>query len=275
MNKSYIKKQIEYYLNEDDLYKNQQYLESLPKDEVDCSLKIKDDVLLSGIPFFESVFELLSGNDHLNLSEFEGTQMKAGDEINFKLPFHIALSGERIALNLLQHATSISTFTKKYVDIASTSKIKILDTRKTTPGLRTLEKYATNIGGAFNHRLSQMDAFMIKDNHKNHFGGLKGALNFFKELKSFYTPIIVEIHDLNELHLANEFKVQHLMLDNFKPEEIKEAIGYKQNFQTYEVSGGITLETLNNYLIDGVDAISVGAITYNASHVDISLKYGK
>jgi nicotinate-nucleotide pyrophosphorylase (carboxylating) len=275
MENKWIEKQIETYFLEDEIFKNQVYLNQLPKSEVSCSLKIKDDILVAGMPFFTSTFNYLLGHNGLNLSEFEGNKLNKGDEINFKLPFNIALSGERIALNLLQHCSSIATFTSKFVKKLEGSNIKLLDTRKTTPGLRTIEKYATNIGGAFNHRLSQMDAFMIKDNHKAHFGGLDKAIEFFKNLNSFYTPLIVEIHDLEELKIANEYKVNHLMLDNFTPDEVRNAIALKSESQTYEVSGGITLETIEDYKIEGIDAISVGKITYDAPHVDISLKYGK
>ena len=116
---------------------------------------------------------------------------------------------------------------------------------------------------------------MIKDNHKSYFGGLKGALEFFENMHCFYKPIIVEIHDLDELKEAADLNVRHVMLDNFTPDHIKEAVKIKKDGQTFEVSGGIRLETLKNYLIEGVDAISVGALTYDAPHVDISLKYKK
>lgn len=275
MENKWIEKQIETYFLEDEIFKNQIYLSQLPKSDVSCSLKIKDDIVVAGMPFFTSSFNYLLGDNALSLMEFEGNKLKKGDEINFKLPFNVALSGERIALNLLQHCSSIATYTAKFVQKLEGTNIRLLDTRKTTPGLRTIEKYATNIGGAYNHRLSQMDTFMIKDNHKTHFGGLDKAIEFFRGMKSFYAPLIVEIHDLNELKIANEYGVNHLMLDNFSPSEVMEAIGYKKDGQTYEVSGGINLETITNYKIEGVDAISVGKITYDAPHVDISLKYGK
>lgn len=202
-------------------------------------------------------------------------KVRKGEELSFGLPFNIVLTGERIALNLLQRASAIATYTNMYAEKAKSKNIKILDTRKTTPGHRALEKYAVFTGGGYNHRFGQADCFMIKDNHKSFFGGLKGALDFFEQMHCFYKPIIVEIHDLDELAEAAALNVRHVMLDNFTPSQIREAVKTKKDGQTFEVSGGIRLETLDEYLIDGVDAISVGALTYDAPHVDISLKYQK
>src|SRR5690606_13502452 len=107
------------------------------------------------------------------------------------------------------------------------------------------------------------------------FGGLEGAYNFFKKMNSFYQPLVCEIHSLDEIEVAKKLNIKHLMLDNFSPSDISKAISLKESFMTYEVSGGINLQTLESYLIEGVDAISVGSITYNAPSVDLSLKYYK
>jgi len=159
------------------------------------------------------------------------------------------------------------------VKIAHESGIKILDTRKTTPGLRFLEKYAVRVGGGFNHRMGQTDTWMIKDNHKSFFGGLKGALEFFGKMGSFYNSVVVEIHNTSELEEAISHGVKHVMLDNFTPEQVSEAISLKRDSMTFEVSGGINLDNIKNYLISGVDGISIGKITYDAPSVDISLKF--
>ncbi len=265
------------FFQEDDLQRNFVYLQSLPKDIVQCELKFKDDLVVAGLPFFFETFNYLMTTElsYQEYLKFEGMVVKKMDNFNikFQLPFNIVLTAERLALNLLQQASSIATTTSQFATKANLKGIKILDTRKTTPGLRFLEKYAVVQGGGHNHRYGQVDTWMIKDNHKSFFGGLAEALAFFKNQKSFYNPIVVEIHNLAELNEALELKIQHVMLDNFKPETIKEAVKLKQNNMTYEVSGGINLENLDDYLIEGVDAISVGAITYNAKHVDISLKY--
>lgn len=262
------------FLEEDDLFTNFGYISSLPDDRVRCSLKLKDDLVVAGLPFFFGTFSFLGAG--LNLKEllaYEGKFVSKGDTLEFDLPFGVALTGERVALNLLQMASSIATHTKKFVDKAYGSSVKILDTRKTTPGHRALEKYAVLKGGGFNHRFGQTDCFMIKDNHKTFFGGLAQALSFFKSQNSFYRPIVVEIHDLEELKQAQELGVTHLMLDNFSPDQVREAVKLKKPHQTYEISGGIRLENLEDYLLEGVDAISSGSLTYDAPHVDISLKY--
>ncbi len=263
------------YFKEDDFFTNFKYISSLPQDEVNCVLNIKQDMMLAGLPFFTETFRYLGECQFGDLEESEGKFFEKGAKFKFKLPFSVALTGERIALNLLQKASAIATYTKQFVDMASGSDIKILDTRKTTPGHRAIEKYAVNIGGGHNHRFGQMDCWMIKDNHKSFFGGLKQAVDYFKGLKTFYTPLIVEIHDMEELKEAIELGVRHVMLDNFEPQAIKSAVELKPEGTTYEVSGGINLENLENYLVSGVDAISSGSLTYNAPHVDISLKYGK
>ena len=261
------------FFAEDDLQGNAFYLNQLPTDTVECILKIKSDVRLSGLPYFVGAFNFLGASlDYNEFKKYEGVSFKKGEVITFKLPFAIALSGERVALNLLQQATRISTFTEKFVKKTEGSTTKILDTRKTTPGLRPLEKYAVRIGGAYNHRFSQADAWMIKDNHKTFFGGLLPAWNYFQSMQTFYQNIIVEIHSLEELKTAFDIGVEHVMLDNFSIDDLKKAIEMKKPGVTYEVSGGVNLETLDTFLLKGIDAISIGALTHSAPHIDLSMK---
>jgi nicotinate-nucleotide pyrophosphorylase (carboxylating) len=270
------KEHFELFYKEDDLAKNFSYLCSLPDKSVQCSLKIKDDLILSGLPFLFESFNFLMKEkiNYKSFLEYEGKSFTKteGFEINFELPFNIALTGERIALNLVQRSSSISTFTNEFVEKAK--GITILDTRKTTPGLRFLEKYAVKIGGGSNHRYSQIDSWMVKDNHKKIFGGVVEAVAFFRKQNVFYSNMIVEIHDLEELEKAMELGITNFLLDNFSVVMLKEAIKMKGKETSYEVSGGITLENLNDYTLGGVDAISSGSITYNAPHVDLSLKFG-
>lgn len=261
------------FFAEDDLAGNAFYLNQLPTEEVECILKIKSDVKLSGLPYFVGAFNYLGAKlDYKNFEMHEGKNYKKGEVITFKLPFAIALSGERIALNLLQQATRISTFTEKFVAIAANNKTKILDTRKTTPGLRQLEKYAVRIGGAHNHRFSQSDAWMIKDNHKTFFGGLEGAWKYFQSMQTFYQNIIVEIHSIEELKQAFDLGVKNIMLDNFSQEDLRRAIEIKKTGVTYEVSGGVKLDNLSDFLLEGIDVISIGALTHSAPHIDLSMK---
>ena len=274
---NFISQDIERFFHEDGIDKNLTYLTKIPKENVYCQLKIKDDLTLSGLPYFYQAFKYLgaAGLSYEVFNKFEGQEFKKRDQfqIEFELPFNIALLGERVALNLLQRSSSISTFTKSFVRIANEKGITILDTRKTLPGFRSLEKYAVVIGGGKNHRFDQTDMFMVKDNHKSFFGGIKNSLDFFKGLSSFYTEIEVEVHSLEELEEAISLGIRHIMLDNFSPNDIEKACDLKSEQMTYEVSGGVRLSNLCEYLIDGIDAISVGALTYGAPPVDLSLKY--
>ncbi|MCF8059181.1 MAG: carboxylating nicotinate-nucleotide diphosphorylase [Bacteriovoracaceae bacterium] len=271
-----LEKDIAHYFEEDDLPRNLFYLERLPKDLVNCNLFIKSDLILSGLPWFQGTFEYLgeAGFAEKAIEDFEGKFLEKGAVIPLgHLPFSKALTGERIALNLLQRASNISTFTHKFVEKAQKYNIKILDTRKTTPGLRSLEKYAVRLGGGFNHRLGQTDMWMVKDNHKAFFGGVSEAVNFFKDMGAFYTPIELEVHNEKEFEMAKASNIKHVMLDNFSPERIREIVKSKPTSMTIEVSGGVNLDTIESYLIPGVDAISIGALTYGAPAVDISFKF--
>lgn len=271
-----LRKDIERYFEEDDLTRNLFYMERLPEDSVVCELRIKSDMVLSGLPWFRAVFNYLGESQFSeNISkEYEGQFLKEGTVLSLgNLPFSKALTGERIALNLLQRSSSISTFTKKFVEKAKATNIKILDTRKTTPGLRSLEKYAVRQGGGYNHRLGQTEMWMVKDNHKTFFGGVDNALKYFEKMGAFYNPVELEVHDEKEFFEACERGLRHVMLDNFSPELIKKIVPSKPQSMTIEVSGGINLNNLESYLIEGVDAISVGALTYGAPPVDISFKY--
>lgn len=270
--------QIKSWLEEDDLTRNFHYTRDLNGSNVKLYLKIKSPIVLAGADYFAATFAALgaSAEQFTFLRNWDGKEFAAGEVIEFPEPivFNIAITGERLALNLLQHASSIATWTKKHTTLANHKNIKLLDTRKTTPGLRSLEKYAVRVGGGFNHRLGQTDSWMIKDNHKTCMGGLEGAFSFFQKQGAFYNTIIAEIHDLSELKVAQGIGIKHVMLDNFSPDSIREAVKMKTSGMTYEVSGGIKFDNLSDYLIEGVDAISLGSLTYSAPRVDISLKFG-
>lgn len=274
-----LEKEIQCFMDEDLSGLDLHYFQKLPTNDVRCVLHIKSDVILSGLPYFWGCFQYFlktNREENVQWDRWEGKFFSQGTEIEFpniKLPFGVALTAERLALNLLERSTRISTTTNHVARLAKEKNIRILDTRKTTPGLRTLEKYAVRVGGGVNHRFSQFDALMIKDNHKHFFGGLSKALDFFESTKSFYTPIIVEIHSEEELLEAIELKISHVMLDNFSPEQIQKAVSLKPSFMTYEISGGINEENLESYLIEGVDAISMGFLTRNPDPVDLSFKY--
>lgn len=268
---------IKQWLEEDDLLRNVHYTRSLPDLPVKLQLKVKSELVFAGCDYFITTFVALGAKvEELSfLKKYEGKTLPAGTIIEFpsSMSFALALTGERLALNLLQHASSIATFTREHVKLAESSGIKLLDTRKTTPGLRSLEKYAVRVGGGWNHRLGQTDLWMIKDNHKTCLGGLKGAFEFFRSQGSFYNEIIAEIHDIAELQEAMDLGIRHVMLDNFSPNEIAEAVKMKKTGVTFEASGGIRFSTLKEYLVPGLDAISIGALTNSAPRVDISFKF--
>lgn len=270
-----IENNIKQFLEEDDFSRHALVASRLPMDKVCCSLKIKSPLVFAGSDWFIATFNYLGADLAPDfLKKYEGKKLAEKETIDFALPFALALTGERVALNLLARASAIATHTNRFVEAVSGSGIKILDTRKTTPGLRSLEKYAVVTGGGFNHRYGPTDMWMVKDNHKTFFGGVEQAVNFFENLNGAYTPIEVEVHSLKELEAALELGIKHIMLDNFSPELVKQAVKFKKEDTTFEVSGGITLETIKNYLIEGVDHISIGSLTYGAPPVDISLKHG-
>lgn len=269
---------LEAYMGEDDLSRNLFYLSTLPGHSVKCQLKLKSTMMLSGIPFFKAVFEYLGFDLSDQISDgIEGTIFRENlpQIFEFEAPFNIALTGERLALNLLQRSSSISTYTHDFVALAKPHKIKILDTRKTLPGLRWLDKYAVRMAGASNHRFGQTDSWMIKDNHKEIFGGLEAAINFFDSVDTNYNTLICEIHSLDEFELAGKLGVKHVMLDNFTPTEVRQACQQKPSDMTIEVSGGMNLGKVEGYFIEGVDFISVGGLTSDFPRQDISLKFQK
>ena len=269
------KDKIKGYALEDGLDQNLLYLTDLPKTNVDCNLKIKSDAVIAGINVFTAVFDYLANQQFdWDLQKIEGRSIQKNENfsVKFILPFNIAINGERLALNLLSRASAVATYTAKFVHMAQAHGIQILDTRKTTPGLKSLEKYAVTVGGGKNHRFGSTEILMVKDNHKKIFGGLENAVHQMKKMGGFYSPLIVEIHDLDELKLAQKLGAKHLMLDNFNISMIHEAIKMKKQDWTYEISGGVNLENINQFLVKGIDAISIGGLTHNPPPVDMSLK---
>ncbi len=192
-------------------------------------------------------------------------------------PTIFILKIERTILNLLQRLCGIATNTRKYVDIVTPYNVKILDTRKTTPGLRIFEKYAVRCGGGYNHRLTLSDGILIKDNHIFAAGSIGKAV----ELARLYHPlqfIEVEVENYSQLLEALLLNVDGILLDNFTPEDIREAVVYARSKKPdifLEASGGITIETVEEYAKTGVDAISIGALTHSARAIKMHLEFIK
>jgi nicotinate-nucleotide pyrophosphorylase (carboxylating) len=188
-------------------------------------------------------------------------------------PAQVLLVAERTALNLLQKLSGVATATREYAKLANPHGIQILDTRKTTPGMRLLEKYAVRCAGGTNHRTGLFDAILIKDNHVSIAGGIKQAI---QQSRAKYPnrPVEIEVERLDQLTEALDAKAEKILLDNMTPEQIKEAVRLTGGKAFLEVSGGVNLSNLSTYLIEGVNAISTGAITHSVRSLDISLEIG-
>jgi nicotinate-nucleotide pyrophosphorylase (carboxylating) len=203
----------------------------------------------------------------------DGDRVENRDEIlTVRGNCRAVLTGERTALNFLQRLSGISTLTRQYVDQVAGSKVRLTDTRKTTPGWRRLEKYAVKIGGADNHRFGLYDGVLIKDNHIMACGGIREAVDRIRNDQAHPLQIEVEVSDMNQVRQALESGVDIIMLDNMKPNDIRKAVTLIDGRALVEVSGGVTLETLVEAANTGVDIISIGALTHSARSVDISMR---
>ncbi|MCX7990984.1 MAG: carboxylating nicotinate-nucleotide diphosphorylase [Proteobacteria bacterium] len=233
----------------------------------------KEDFVISGIEVAKEVFKQLDGELVVSFNKKDGDTVRRGDRFGFvEGRLCSILTAERTALNFLQRLSGISTLCSLLSKKAGKFGIKILDTRKTTPLLRSFEKYAVKVGGAYNHRFSLTDGILIKDNHIAVIGSVKKAISLAKEKKTALLKVAVEVKNLKELGEAIKAGADHIMLDNMSPEDIRKALSMKKNGITYEVSGGINSENFDNYLIKGIDYISLGFLTHSVKAVDISLE---
>lgn len=238
-----------------------------------AQLIAKADGVLCGIDVAFRVFETLQSDITLIKHINDGEKVKKGDIIaDISGKTRAILKAERTALNLLQHMSGIATATNRYVEIVKGTKANIVDTRKTLPGLRAIQKYAVTVGGGKNHRFNLSDAAMLKDNHIDAAGGIKQAVYSLREKIGHMTKIEVEVRDLDELRQALDSNCDIIMLDNMSPEIMKRAVEITNGKSVLEASGGITDETLRAVAETGVDIISVGALTHSVKAFDISLK---
>ncbi|MCA1927485.1 MAG: carboxylating nicotinate-nucleotide diphosphorylase [Calditerrivibrio sp.] len=234
----------------------------------------KEEFVLCGTEVAKKVFEKIDQNLSVNFFKNDGELLSAG-EIFGKVVGYVGsiLSGERIALNFLQRLSGIATNTKKYIEKLSDSDIKIIDTRKTIPGHRILEKYAVTVGGGSNHRFGLFDGVMLKDNHIDAVGSIKKAVEIARKKTPITVKIEVETRNIKEVIEALEAGADIIMLDNFSIKDIKEAISIVKKKVKLEVSGGINIENLDLYKKLKIDYISIGALTHQAKSVDMSLKF--
>lgn len=248
--------------------------DSLFTEALDCEaiIRAKEEGILCGIDVARFVFEKFDSSIVWEEKMSDGDRVSAGDiAANIKGNQKHLLTAERVALNLLQRMSGIATLTFKYVDKISGLKTKIVDTRKTTPGIRTLEKYAVTVGGGYNHRFGLYDGVMIKDNHIKLAGGITYAVEKVRSKLGDKFKIEVETTNLNEVDEALKIGADIIMLDNMNTETMKEAVALILGKALVEASGGIALENVRKVAETGVDFISVGALTHSAKALDISI----
>lgn len=229
----------------------------------------KEHAVLAGIELLPLVYCTV-GNASVNLLSESGKHIAPGDVLaTVSGPARLLLSCERVCLNFLQRLSGVATVARRYADTVAGTNVKILDTRKTTPGLRQLEKMAAAVGGATNHRRGLFDAVLIKNNHITAAGGVRAAL---ETAKSFAGPVEIEVRTWHELEEALAAGAQSLLLDNLTPAEAADWIEHIGGRATVELSGGINLNSVRSYAEAKPDFISCGAITHSATAIDISFR---
>ena len=239
--------------------------------EVD--LICKGEGVIAGLNVFARTFELLDKDIEITFMAKDGDKVNKGDLLaKVKGDIRVLLSGERVALNYLQRMSGIATYTNQIVNLLAGSKIKLLDTRKTTPNMRIFEKYAVRAGGGYNHRYNLSDGVLLKDNHIGAAGSVANAVRMAKEYAPFVRKIEVEVETLEMVKEAVEAGADIIMLDNMSTEEMAEAIRIIDGRAETECSGNVTIENIARLTSLGVDYISSGALTHSAPILDISLK---
>lgn len=252
-------------------------LSTIPADEMGKQrLIVKEEGIIAGIEIAKKVFDKFDPELKMTTYIADGTHVKPGD-IAFVVEGRVRslLQTERVMLNIMQRMSGIATVTAKYQAKLEGLKTKVLDTRKTTPGLRMLEKEAVRIGGGCNHRIGLFDMILIKDNHVDFAGGIKEAIDSAKKYckeTGRDLKIEIEVRNTDEINQALEAGVDRIMLDNFTPERTREAVELINGRVEIESSGGITIDTLRAYGECGVDFISVGALTHSVKGLDMSFK---
>tara|TARA_B110000046_G_C12989908_1_gene397383 strand:- start:568 stop:1443 length:876 start_codon:yes stop_codon:yes gene_type:complete len=259
---------------------------SVPEDLVEKGFILaKESGVIAGINVAKEVFHQIDSNLTCQTFVKDGTRVKSGDVV---IELHglarSILSGERLALNFMQRMSGIATRTAEIVQILDGTDTQVLDTRKTTPGLRGFEKWAVSIGGGVNHRMGLYDMILLKDNHVDYAGGMTEALHKVAEYQKNrddalpVLPLVIETRSFQEIEDAiaasqkAEIVIERILLDNFGPEKVAEAVESYGHLVTLEASGGITPENVNEYGETGVDFVSMGYMTHSAKSLDLSLK---
>ena len=244
-----------------------------PQQEGIGEIIAKEPLVIAGLDVARQVFATLDPEIAFTSDYNDGNAVTIGACVaNVRGRLCALLSGERTALNFLQRLSGISTLVRSYMNELSNKNVRLVDTRKTTPGWRILEKYAVRAGGARNHRMGLYDGILIKDNHIAAFGGIKGAIGHIRAKASHLLKIEVEVSELDQVREALAADADVIMLDNMEPVQIKEAAALIGNRAIVELSGNVTKDAIKSLADTGVDIISVGALTHSARCVDISMR---
>ena len=239
----------------------------------EVELICKEDGVIAGLEVFKRVFELLDADTKVEFSVKDGDKVKNGQKLGvIRGDIRVLLSGERTALNYLQRMSGIATYTRTVADMLEGTNTKLLDTRKTTPGMRVFEKYAVKVGGGYNHRFNLSDGILLKDNHIGAAGGVKEAVAMAKEYAPFVRKIEIEVENLEMLKEALEAGADIIMLDNMSIEDMTKAVELCAGKAETECSGNVTKENVAKLTDIGVNYISSGALTHSSPILDLSLK---
>ncbi len=244
-----------------------------PADRTSAVLLAKAVGVLAGLPAFAAAFGFLDGRCTVDLAASDGESTAAGKEVaQVAGPARAILAAERTALNFVTRLSGVATLTRRYVDAVAGTRCRILDTRKTTPGWRALEKHAVRCGGGANHRMGLFDVAMLKDTHIAAAGTITAGVAKVRERWGTAVPLVVECADLAMVEEALACNVGHIMLDNMDIETVRRAVGLVAGRARLEASGGVTLDNVRALAETGVDFVSVGALTHSAPALDLSLK---
>ena len=277
---SALHKLVEFAIQEDIGEGDHSTLSCIPKDQQGKAvLKIKEAGVIAGIAVAEKIFKQLESSSTFIAFKSDGDSVSPG-ELAFEVvaSVHTILKGERLVLNCMQRMSGIATLTRQYTQKLVGYHTKLLDTRKTTPNFRLLEKEAVKIGGGLNHRFGLFDMIMLKDNHIDYCGSIEKAIEkAYAYSQNLTTPLKIEVEtrSINDVKIVcdtGKGKVFRIMLDNFTPNQIKEALNIINGAFETEASGGINLNTIESYAATGVDYVSVGGLIHQAQSIDLSLK---
>lgn len=265
-----VERALEEDLGHGDLTSNAIFPKEAP---VQAIIVVKEDGVLAGLPVAEMVFLKLDAKLSWSPKKQDGEKIGVGDVVaKLEADVRAVLAGERVALNFLQRLSGIATAAARFAAAVRDLPVRVLDTRKTAPGLRVLDKYAVRVGGAWNHRFGLYDGVLIKDNHIRAAGGLQRAVSAARQRVPPGVKIEVEASSLREVEEALEAKADIILLDNMCLQEIGEAVRSIGSRALVEASGGITLENVREIALTGVDFISVGALTHSVKALDLSLE---